>query len=110
LRSKAKFVNWVSRIRRNPEAAVSTGAGHPRCEASLEIHGGDDFSGAGSSKGNSNQTLDLPILIIAPQAIQRWVLERDELYPLVLSDEHWKLLEALGEILKVRATTPFFLF
>ncbi|KAJ6464225.1 hypothetical protein DFH09DRAFT_1489009, partial [Mycena vulgaris] len=42
-----------------------------------------------------------PILIIAPRAIQRWVLERDELHPLVLSEEHWKLLEALGEILKV---------
>jgi hypothetical protein len=58
-------------------------------------------------KVHSHSTLDKPILIIAPQAIQRWVLERDELHPLVLSDDHRKLLEALREILKVRATTPF---
>ncbi|KAF7362862.1 Dimer-Tnp-hAT domain-containing protein [Mycena venus] len=39
--------------------------------------------------------------LVLRKAIQRWVLERDELHPLLLSDEHWKLLEALGGILKV---------
>jgi hypothetical protein len=58
-------------------------------------------------KVHSHSTLDKPILIIAPQAIQRWVLKRDELHPLVLSDDHWKLLKALREILKVRVTAPF---
>ncbi|KAJ7836780.1 hypothetical protein B0H14DRAFT_2362731 [Mycena olivaceomarginata] len=45
--------------------------------------------------------------LVLRKAIQRWVLERDELHLLVLSDDHWKLLEALREILKVRATAPF---
>ncbi|KAJ7845222.1 hypothetical protein B0H14DRAFT_2358217 [Mycena olivaceomarginata] len=39
--------------------------------------------------------------LVLQNAIQRWVLERDELHPLVLSDDHWKLLEALRESLKV---------
>ncbi|KAJ7800160.1 hypothetical protein B0H14DRAFT_3490958 [Mycena olivaceomarginata] len=41
------------------------------------------------------------VMISRALAIQRWVLERDELHSLVLSDNHWKLLEALREILKV---------
>ncbi|KAJ6505630.1 hypothetical protein DFH09DRAFT_828701, partial [Mycena vulgaris] len=35
-------------------------------------------------------------------AIDQWVFEQDEFRPLLLDDDHWNLLEALGEILKVR--------
>ncbi|KAJ6563486.1 hypothetical protein B0H10DRAFT_2239418 [Mycena sp. CBHHK59/15] len=36
------------------------------------------------------------------KAIDQWVLEREELRPLLLTHEQWKLLEALGDILRVR--------
>ncbi|KAJ7138608.1 hypothetical protein C8R46DRAFT_922078, partial [Mycena filopes] len=35
------------------------------------------------------------------EAIDRWVIERAELRPLLLSEAQWKLLEALGGILKI---------
>ncbi|KAF8182135.1 hypothetical protein K438DRAFT_1505473, partial [Mycena galopus ATCC 62051] len=38
--------------------------------------------------------------LLLRRAIHRWTLERDELHPLILSEEQWKLLEALGGLLK----------
>ncbi|KAJ6575840.1 hypothetical protein B0H10DRAFT_1837573 [Mycena sp. CBHHK59/15] len=37
------------------------------------------------------------------QAIDTWVFETEELRPLSLDDDHWKLLEALGGLLKVHS-------
>ncbi|KAJ6566505.1 hypothetical protein B0H19DRAFT_711354 [Mycena capillaripes] len=39
--------------------------------------------------------------LLLRKAIDRWVIEREELRPLLLSEDMWKLLEALGGILKI---------
>ncbi|KAJ7770292.1 hypothetical protein DFH07DRAFT_711827, partial [Mycena maculata] len=38
--------------------------------------------------------------LLLKQAIDSWVLEREELRPLFLKAEDWKLLEMLGRVLK----------
>ncbi|KAJ6626477.1 hypothetical protein B0H10DRAFT_1755504, partial [Mycena sp. CBHHK59/15] len=38
--------------------------------------------------------------LLLRKAIDTWVFETEELRPLSLDDDHWKLLEALGGLLK----------
>ncbi|KAJ6612082.1 hypothetical protein B0H10DRAFT_1758992, partial [Mycena sp. CBHHK59/15] len=38
--------------------------------------------------------------LLLREAIDTWVIEKPELRPLSLNDDHWELLEALGGLLK----------
>ncbi|KAJ6537527.1 hypothetical protein DFH09DRAFT_930756 [Mycena vulgaris] len=44
------------------------------------------------------------------KAINNWVFEQEELRPLCLSNDEWRLLSAVGDLLKCRAQAhPLFL-
>ncbi|KDQ63991.1 hypothetical protein JAAARDRAFT_117508, partial [Jaapia argillacea MUCL 33604] len=41
--------------------------------------------------------------LLLRKAIDRWVIDYEELRPLLLSPEDWKLLEQIADLLKVRS-------
>ncbi|KAF8180717.1 hypothetical protein K438DRAFT_2167280 [Mycena galopus ATCC 62051] len=40
--------------------------------------------------------------LLLRKAIDQWVFDREELRPLLLTTDEWKMLQSLGKILKVR--------
>jgi hypothetical protein len=78
--------------------------GHSRCAPSLELHPRHDLARAATSQGTCSFVS--MYRLIMRQAIDNWVFAHEELRPLCLSNDEWKLLDVVADILEVSGFPP----
>ena len=72
------------------------------CCDSVELHSCYDMQSSSAAKGTCCITdYSLKVLIYSWQAIDKWVFDYKKMRVLLLTDEQWRLLEQLTDILEV---------
>ena len=68
----------------------------------MELHSCYDTQSSSAVKGMCHTTdYSLKVLIYSWKAIDKWVFDHEKMRVLLLTDEQWRLLEQLADILEV---------